>query len=956
MKYEHAREILKKHRDKLFKDAKHAHFVSVEKDGDKLIVNIYVTKKHTSHNKVKKQKLKLKAADPEALDIKVTVSGPITAFAARTDKWRPAPGGVSIGHYNITAGTLGCTVYKNATKYILSNNHILADCNDGEIEDAIYQPGPYDGGTVNDKIGELFEYVTLLWGGGTNTVDCALCLPDLAADVDDVIIDLEYPTAIEEPTIGNAVVKSGRTTGIKEGTISGIGDGWVNYGSGRHAWFEDQIVITNISAGGDSGSLIVDKDSGTAIGLLFAGSSTVTIANKMTEVADELNITLLNQQLVDNEAVVNLSCSVVSDPVAAKVFADQATVDLSNSVAVEVGTGKPIADGAVVNLSASCLLEKITPVVITCSAMAYLSALTTNYGYAHYGPNNLAGLYRVADDSLEKYELYRGQDDEPDFDADPWETFSTLPHTSGVVMDTDLRANCVARCKMNDKAYSPYIASLNGIPTELVTEPLFDNLGAGWIFGGNWSYSAGGAIHAGADAGSLEPTPGISVTAGKKYAVFYRLVTRTSGGIVCSVGGVEGAIPIVAGSYWQIITAGNSDNLKFYVSDYYGDFTGKIDNVFCFCLDDFPNTGYFMDGGDCFTNDHSVTGKLNAALRLVRASSHYIDYGMGPNIVGTGVFAFALWFRLVTLGTPHQYLIQQRSTATNIGSWGAWYNYVTDKIQFYVYNAGYGFNLASDTAITDSNWHLVLGQRINATNGELYLDNNLVASGSGPAKALADVQVVLGKANSGAGSSFLDGEVDVVGIWDGRFLSQAERDWIWNGGSGREGLVEAKTYHFATRKRNKFNLISQNIATWDLEVDEDGNVLYNPAAPQNISITPAASAKALVKAQYIYDPDISNTATKWLIYFTDDGTDPDPDSDTPTEVTMYKANGIAHLNWLSPAADHNDTLKVLVRTRVTINGTDYDSQNTTIYSCTANDTGPAAPTGRVFFDKVAEAM
>ncbi|MCK4828150.1 hypothetical protein KA005_71130, partial [bacterium] len=54
--------------------------------------------------------------------------GVLRALQARTDKWRPAPGGVSIGHYNITAGTFGATVRCTLTgeRYILSNNHVLA--------------------------------------------------------------------------------------------------------------------------------------------------------------------------------------------------------------------------------------------------------------------------------------------------------------------------------------------------------------------------------------------------------------------------------------------------------------------------------------------------------------------------------------------------------------------------------------------------------------------------------------------------------------------------------------------------------------------------------------------------------------------------------------------------------------------------------------------------------------
>ena len=56
----------------------------------------------------------------------------------------PVPCGVSIGHYNITAGTLGCLVEASGTVCILSNNHVLADTNNGVVGDDILQPGPCD--------------------------------------------------------------------------------------------------------------------------------------------------------------------------------------------------------------------------------------------------------------------------------------------------------------------------------------------------------------------------------------------------------------------------------------------------------------------------------------------------------------------------------------------------------------------------------------------------------------------------------------------------------------------------------------------------------------------------------------------------------------------------------------------------------------------------------------------
>ena len=82
-------------------------------------------------------------------------------------RFRPAPGGVSIGHFRITAGTLGCLVKKNDKLFILSNNHVLANSNEADIGDAILQPAPDDGGqNPQDKIGELSEYIPIQFDEG----------------------------------------------------------------------------------------------------------------------------------------------------------------------------------------------------------------------------------------------------------------------------------------------------------------------------------------------------------------------------------------------------------------------------------------------------------------------------------------------------------------------------------------------------------------------------------------------------------------------------------------------------------------------------------------------------------------------------------------------------------------------------------------------------------------------
>ena len=87
------------------------------------------------------------------------------------------------------------------------------------------------------------------------------------------------------------IQKSGRTTGHTVGKIKDISATVkVNYDD-KVALFRNQILTTNISQGGDSGSLVLDMKA-KAVGLLFAGSEVVTIVNPISEVLRALDIEL----------------------------------------------------------------------------------------------------------------------------------------------------------------------------------------------------------------------------------------------------------------------------------------------------------------------------------------------------------------------------------------------------------------------------------------------------------------------------------------------------------------------------------------------------------------------------------------------------------------------------------------------------------------------------------------
>jgi hypothetical protein len=91
--------------------------------------------------------------------------GYLRAFATPRDRYRPTcPSGVSIGHFKITAGTLGTIVTDRTTgeKLILSNNHVLANSNQATIGDAILQPGPTDGGgNPADMVARLERFIQI---------------------------------------------------------------------------------------------------------------------------------------------------------------------------------------------------------------------------------------------------------------------------------------------------------------------------------------------------------------------------------------------------------------------------------------------------------------------------------------------------------------------------------------------------------------------------------------------------------------------------------------------------------------------------------------------------------------------------------------------------------------------------------------------------------------------------
>jgi hypothetical protein len=221
---------------------------------------------------------------------------------------RPLLPGASVGHFKITAGTIGAIAREKKTgrDVILSNNHVLANENAAKIGDAILQAGVEDGGSLGrDKVAKLFKWIDLVTNRA-NMVDAAIAPIAKSIDLDAITykgIGKLGGTRTAPVLPGMAVKKLGRTTGLTHGKVSAIevDDVVVDYDLGSLS-FDNQIEIESVgrssfSAGGDSGSLILDEENlGCA---LFAGSERggpndrgLTYANPIATVLKRLAIEL----------------------------------------------------------------------------------------------------------------------------------------------------------------------------------------------------------------------------------------------------------------------------------------------------------------------------------------------------------------------------------------------------------------------------------------------------------------------------------------------------------------------------------------------------------------------------------------------------------------------------------------------------------------------------------------
>jgi len=211
-------------------------------------------------------------------------------------------------------GTLGSLVHIGGKQYILSNYHVFeADIVAGgnnrvaQQGDPVVQPGLIDV-ACNSSNAQNVATLSGIKSLPTSNVDAAIA-PVIKGMVrtDGAILEIGTISASTvAASINQAVKKSGRTTGLTRSVVTGLNatvsvayDNECAGGAAFTKWFTGQIIIQNKGGrflnSGDSGSLMVeDKTTNPgAVGLLFAGSSSMAVANPIGQVLSFFGATMV---------------------------------------------------------------------------------------------------------------------------------------------------------------------------------------------------------------------------------------------------------------------------------------------------------------------------------------------------------------------------------------------------------------------------------------------------------------------------------------------------------------------------------------------------------------------------------------------------------------------------------------------------------------------------------------
>lgn len=188
------------------------------------------------------------------------------------------------------SGTLGAFATDGVRQFALSNNHVFAACNHTPVGLPILAPSTNDARPDRRAPTAFSRYERMieLRSGDPVLVPPSHLDAAIAALTDPALVSswqgnddgYDTPNQVAAPVSGMKVKKFGRTSGLTSGTIEAfVPTPWIlPYKTARFSaavWFTDTWTVRTddsdpFALPGDSGSLIVTEDGGSAVGLLFA--------------------------------------------------------------------------------------------------------------------------------------------------------------------------------------------------------------------------------------------------------------------------------------------------------------------------------------------------------------------------------------------------------------------------------------------------------------------------------------------------------------------------------------------------------------------------------------------------------------------------------------------------------------------------------------------------------------
>ncbi|CAN5776622.1 hypothetical protein BH18ACI5_BH18ACI5_06750 [soil metagenome] len=289
----------------------HVHAIGVGgKNGtDEPAVVVYVTRK-LPIDAVEQSELVPASIDGIPTDV---VESSMARLAACTDTrrgvHRPLIGGVSIGRENGPSGTLAA--FARSTKpsdpkdalFLLSNSHVLSPGGGALGSVRVVQPATNDGAGA---VVATLARATRLTASRPITADAAIARLHDPSSVRNDVCTLGPVNGVAAPRRQLLVEKHGRSSGHTSGRIKTIGlAAEVRDHADRTLQFVDVFRVEApagqepaVATLGDSGSLVFERGTGTAVGLLYAADEfdTFYLAQPIETICKELEIELMLDQ------------------------------------------------------------------------------------------------------------------------------------------------------------------------------------------------------------------------------------------------------------------------------------------------------------------------------------------------------------------------------------------------------------------------------------------------------------------------------------------------------------------------------------------------------------------------------------------------------------------------------------------------------------------------------------